>query len=270
MIKNNKMSNEKIPNLVAVGLSEGQALIYETLIKQGSCRAHRIAFLTGLSRQLCYKVLDQLKNLGLVEEKIPAGEKVAVFHPTHPSALEFLVKEKQKELEMTENAFNSVISDLVSSYNVLNKKPNIKFFEGLGGISKMYEDVLRTGQDILLLRSHLDQNIPELRDVVAKQIRSQAKKGIRVRAITPLQEPIMREITKEDPQNLVSRRFLKHHDFSLPSQFIVYGEKVAMTSYESNLVTTIIDNRDISGSFRVIFELLWKQGLEPDQVLREI
>lgn len=253
-------------NLVKIGLNKDQAIIYKTLIDLGPSQAHRVAFESGFKRSFVYKLLKQLEDFSLLESSVPRGEKVMIFSPTHPSKLENIVSHRRNEVIIAENALMDSTDELVSQYNLTNKKPNVRFFEGVSGVRKLYEDVLHDGQDVLLLRSFLDQSIPELKELVNKQIQSQVRQKIKTRAITPIHELSASLLIQNDERNLVSRRFLKEKVFGLNSQIMIFGNKVAMTSYKDTLVTTIIDNVDINQSFRVIFELLWNQAEDPSRL----
>ena len=185
-------------SLKKLGLSETQSLIYSVLSENGSNRAQRVAFYSGLTRPLTYKILKQLIDLGLVEERINSGAKTTIYSVLEPHTLEKFVTDKQQTYQEAKYTYDNSISYLVSKYNLTNKKPNVSFFEGISGLKKLYEEILLDGHDMLLLRSFLDQSVPELKELVDKQIISQIRRNIHTRAITPLREPLLIPLTEND------------------------------------------------------------------------
>jgi len=270
-VKNGGGKNSSLVDaLLKIGLNEDQSKTYEFLVENGPSRAHKIASQSGLTRQLTYKILGQLIEMGLVEQNLLQNVKVSVFFITPPQILEKMVDKKKSDFTGASLAYEDVVSHITSQYNLVNKKPNIRLFEGIEGIIKIYDDVLREKKDILLIRSYLDQSIPELKDVVAKQISNQVRLGIKTKAITPvIVSPDISNLVAPDTANLVTRRFIKIEEFSSPSQVIIYSNRIAITSYKSSLITTVIENDDINQSFRVLFELLWKNAIEPNDLVKK-
>ncbi len=251
--------------LLAAGLTADQIIIYELLVEHGPIRAQRLAFLSGFSRPLVYKVLDQLIS-GNLAEKLPApDEKISMFAITNPQIIENLIEHKREDYEKARGLLDAHFSELVSKYNLNSGKPNVRFFEGAGGVIRLYKDILTERKDILLFRSFLDQTNSQSKNEVAKQIKAQASRGIHTRAITPFDKEIggAKELTKDDESLLVERRLIDSDKFCLPAQIIVYGNKTALTSYNEHTITTITENKDMADSFRVLFELVWAQGMHP-------
>lgn len=119
-------SDEKI--LMDAGLSEEQAIIYNTLLDKGSMKAGPIASWTGIKRGLVYKVLDQLIILGLVIKTENEGA-VAIFSPTHPSRLIEILDKKERDLELTKDIVSSSLGSLSSKFNLLHGKPTVQFLK---------------------------------------------------------------------------------------------------------------------------------------------
>lgn len=263
--------NQVDVSLIRLGLTEHQSLVYRTLVDLGPSRAFKVSLNSGLKRALTYKVLDQLKTLGLVESKESEGSKIVTFQVTHPAKIEELIQKKREVVSEAENAYIEIIQSLTSSYNTANKKPNVVFWEGLGGLKRVYDDILLERKDILLFRSSFDITHQESRDLIRETIKRQVNRGIHTRAITPLIEPANKAYTvAKDKDNLVTRRFIKIKDFNMPAQVIIYGDKVAITSYREHLMTTIIENKDIRDSLVIIFELVWSQGIIPEDIFGKI
>ena len=121
------MENNSI--LIEAGLSEEQAIVYDALLEKGPQRASNLSKWTGIKRGLTYKILEQLKNMGLVEEKGGKGT-VAVFIASHPSLLLGNIERREKELSLSKEMLSHSLGGLVSKYNLIVGKPNVQFYEG--------------------------------------------------------------------------------------------------------------------------------------------
>jgi hypothetical protein len=65
-----------------------------------------------------------------------------------------------------------------------------------------------------------------------------------------------------DSQKLVERRIIQKTRFSLPAQILVWGDNVAIISMKKSKIITVIQNKDISNTFRIIFEYIWDSAEE--------
>lgn len=250
--------------LYRAGLTSDQALIYEIFMKNGIMPARKMSLISGLKRPFCYKVIDQLLAFGLIEK---IDKKVALFTPTHPSRLADLISKKQESLDIAKQSINSVLGNLVSDYNLYSGKPNVRFFEGIAGVEAVYDDILLEKKNILLFRSPFDSDQPALEKLVMKQIEKQVEAGIHTKAITPLVEDSIKTAIALDEKKLVTRCLVPKDLFMIPAQVIVYGDKVAITSYKDFFVTSIIQNPDIAETFSIMFNFIWNQTVQESQKL---
>lgn len=243
-------------SLTLAGLTKDQASIYEVLVKHGTMPASRISRLSPVSRTLTYKVLGELGVLGLIEKREEPGQ-VATFAPEHPLKLKELIEKKREAATDAQTAMEGIFGKLLSDFNLMSGQPGIRIMEGVAGVAELYEDICREKKDLLLIRSPLDEHRTELGSLVGKQLKAQAHLGIHVRALTPLVPETVMSIEHHDTSRLVERRIIPKYLFDIPAQLIVYGDRVALTSYEGQLITTIIQNSAIEKTFRILFEYIW-------------
>lgn len=267
MSKKKSKINKLDEHLISIGLTPYQSIVYRTLIDIGPSRAYKISLKSGLKRALTYKILDQLEKIGLIASEEGEKTKIITFKVTNPVRIERLIQNKRENVSEAENAYSEIIQDLTSAYNTTNKKPSVTFWEGEVGLKKVYDDILQENKDLFLFRSNFDTSHQISRDLIRESIKKQVSKGIKTRAITPLIEPTNRAYTvAKDKGNLVTRKFIQVKDFNIPAQILIYGDKVAITSYREQLMTTIIENRDIKETFTTIFELLWSNSIDPEEI----
>jgi len=238
--------------LIDAGLSKDQAAIYTSLLDSGSRNAKMISTKTGIGRTLAYKVLEQLISMGLVERRGDVG-KIAFFRAAHPIKIKNMLETEKQRNELASDAFAKSYGMLASQYNLLAGKPHVRFLEGIEGLREMYADILETGQDIKLFRSFLDHKNPEVTKILREHIHRQASQGIRVKMVGPLRHDVsVEELKKKDKERLVTRKTIKE-GFLMPSQIILYGNKVSITDFQ-NLIITIIENQCVKDSFERMFD----------------
>lgn len=242
--------------LLQIGLDKNQSAVYEALIKNGLLPARAIAIKSGVSRQLTYKALDELVEMGLVEKK-DEPKKVARFEPLHPLVLKTILEKRLDAAQSAKVALDGVLANLISRFNMVQGQPGVRVIEGTRGIEELYEDILNEAKPLLLLRSFLDDTRSELASLVAKQLRDQVRVGIHTRALTPPEAVPENEWRQWDQNNNVERKIIARELFEIPAQIIIYADKVAITAYEPNLITTIIENSAIQKTFSILFELIW-------------
>lgn len=258
----------KIAELIKTGLSEDQAEVYLALLSRGRTTASKLRPFTSLSRPMLYRILDELIELKLVSKE-DAPQMVSLFEATHPVTLRELLEKKREEVYTREKALENVLTPLISDFTALSGKPGVRILQGLHGVSELYEDILNEGKDIQLIRSPLDDTFPDLNKLVLTQINEQVKLGIKTFAITPFVDETPEEIRQVDENNLVDRRLISLEKLDMPAQIIIYADKVAITAFDQELMTTIIQNPAISNSFRLMFTFMWESLEIENEKLRQ-
>lgn len=245
-----------VQTLTQAGLTKEQAQIYEVLIKNGPLPASRIHHKTPFKRGLVYKLLDQLADAGLVAKKDEVG-KVSIFEPAHPLKLVELAEKKEEQARNAQTALESIIDSLTSEFNLAVGKPGIRTYEGLIGIKKTHEEILRHAKNLKIFASNIDAKNDEIAELIRDQTNKQRRLGITTQALVA---GVPGEVHVVDRQHLdslgISIKKIPH--LQLPSQIIIFEDFVAISSFDTELVTTIIQNNAISKSFKIIFDILWE------------
>ncbi|MEI8327855.1 MAG: helix-turn-helix domain-containing protein [Candidatus Taylorbacteria bacterium] len=246
--------DEKI--LIDIGLTKEQSRIYIFLLENGLCNARVISLKTNLGRALCYKVLTQLVQRGIITKRDDLG-KISMFFPVHPSRIRIILEEEKQRSDQANVIFNDSFGMLSSKFNLLSGKPNIRFLEGLEGLKEMYGDILAEGKDIKLIRSPLDHQNIDTANVLRSHIEKQAKMGIKVKLIGPKRGDIAVDVLMEkDKTRNVTRRTIPE-GFLIPSQIIIYGDKVSITDFKGGLIITIIENPAVRETFEKMFDYMF-------------
>jgi len=251
-----KIENSSLSILEGVGLSAEEAAIYQSLLSQGPQGASQLAKNTSVKRTYVYAVCKSLAKRKLVTVKHKG--RASLFSPLSPDQLTLLAEnQKQQALQASLN-LDALLPQLKSAYTLKRHQPTITYFEGYTGVQKIYDDIIATGQDMILLRSVYDHDTPEMNTLIDRQISRQVAANIHVRTITPL-EPVYTRYTylMLDQPRLVERHITQKFHLSLHSQIIIYGRKVAVMSLKNELIGMIIDNQDIAQTLKTVFDALW-------------
>ena len=203
---------------------------------------------------------ERLIELELVEKRENIG-KVTFFAPRHPKQLKELADRRKVELEQSSLGLRTAFGLLVSQFNALQDKPNIRFYEGEEGIKEVYGDILKTGTDIMIITSPIHEGRQEVLHLIKEQVKKQAEQNIKTRAITPHHEGKIAALpVEEDEKHLITRKIVPTEKLNIPVQIIVYGDKVAITNFKESLITVLVESKYIAETFRIMFEYMWERS----------
>ena len=244
--------------LTEAGLDEVESKTYMTLLDNGPLTILELSKKGNLKRTNLYNILNELENKNLVK-KDPSSK--IRYIPNPPEEINKLFEYKEQLISHAKLNFEILVDNLNSRYYLSENKPLITIKEGVNGLKYLYDDVNNTGKDILLIRSHFDATRPEVRKMTATQIVAQVKRGVRSKVLNPISHSQVKEAKKlyekYDTARLVEERFVLEPKMVLPSQILIYGDKTSMTTIKESIITTIIDNPDITQTFRTLFSFMW-------------
>ncbi|KKQ35826.1 MAG: hypothetical protein US50_C0004G0015 [Candidatus Nomurabacteria bacterium GW2011_GWB1_37_5] len=242
--------------LKKLGLTGDQAKIYETLLKSPAMPARLIAKNARVGRELAYVVLGQLSSIGLAE-KIESGGRIALFRALHPREIKKLVSQREKDANQAKETYENIFQSMTSDFNTAHHRPNVRFYEGVEGLKETYKEILDEAKEVFVLRSLHDHQDKEVAELVAGQIKKQAEAGINSYVLSPALPHMQKAAYMMNLERKITRKILPKEKFTLPAQVIIFGNKVSITSFQKEMITTIVENSAIAQTFRVIFNNLW-------------
>lgn len=152
-----------ISELMEIGLTNGEARVYISLLKLGSSKVGSIVRDSRVSHSIVYDVLERLIMKGLVSF-ILIGD-IRHFNAVEPYRLQDYVQKKEKKIKLQKDKANRIIPDLVSRVNERRndgsssskrRRRRRRRNEEIGGVENNHAEVfkgdkgLRTAYDILL------------------------------------------------------------------------------------------------------------------------
>jgi sugar-specific transcriptional regulator TrmB len=248
--------NEKI--LLGLGLTKVQSEILDCLLQNGSQKASDIAKRTKRPRGVAYKGLEELIVLGLaIKKEAKAG--ITVFAAEHPSNLERVLDQKEKDLVKTKSAFAASLPDLISAFNLANNKPGVRFYEGEEGIRKVLDDTLESKTEIyMILNKDALSKEEEFNKLNSEYKIKREKTGIIKKIIRVGKEPFHEENTGENYEKITEIRYLDEEASPFKASVQIYNNKISyQVTDQGKMISIIIDDKNIYELHKFIFESLW-------------
>jgi len=242
--------------LIQAGLSPKEAEIYQILLESGQVPANKILPLTKLKRTTVYSVLLELEKKGLIEKDESRG--LAEFRTKHPFALKEYLDNQANRIQKTNAKLDFVLPNFINLYSKTQNKPGVRYLEGVEGFKKIYHDILETQSDICVFSSPADKTTPAMEKIINDNILKQKKQNIRTRALVRDVSISSKQIIQNLSKNLIEIHMIPNESLGMPSQILIYGNKVAITSLKNEIFSTLIENNNISLSLKMIFEYIWQ------------
>jgi len=245
-----------LQTLTEIGFTTPQAKAYITLIKSGPITPPELAQKISESRSNTYKILDRLVEMGVVS-KAKVGKKL-MFRPENPIALENSIRQTRNQILEREQHIKATMPTLLSYFYTFSDQPGIRFFKGKDEVKEVFNDMLRTGKSIYLIRSPADVEFYNEKFFEAFR-KKRAQRGITTHALTP-DVPSAVHDPQVDSANKFIRTWIPKDAYTAAVEWNIYGDKIAVISYGEEAVATIIESPQIAASFRQLFALMAKSG----------
>lgn len=243
------MNNELQKELLAAGLSENEAAIYLAALELGETTVSRLARKAGIKRTSAYLVIESLKEKGLISSL--KKESAAVFFAEDPRKIHEILEERKQKIDR-------IMPQLLAFTNLIDRKPEIKFYEGDEGIKEILKDILRY-PDSEVLGWISEDYVKYFKEdfFINHFIPKRVEKKISARTIAP-ENPTIREIVgKTEATSIRRTKFIASDKFNLSIEMHIYGKnKVGLLSCGEE-IGLIIRSQKIHDSLKSIFEIMW-------------
>ena len=234
------MNNEILKE---IGLQDSEIKVYLSLLKLKEATASQITQYTGLHRSNVYDIIEKLKERGLVSFIIK--NNVKYFRASSPERILDYLKEKEEKIKL-------ILPELISISKEKEENIKVEIYKGKEGIKTILSDILKENKDYLLFgRLKFEELLP----IYVKQfIKQLNEKNISEKAILEKGTKIIS--AKKHHYKYISKEFL------FPNATIIYGNKIAIFIWQEPYYVILIQNKDLSVSYKIHFNLLWKVAKE--------
>ena len=228
-------------------LTETEYEVYLVLVRAGRSPANQIIKLMKLHRGTVYDIINRLIQKGLVSY-IDINKK-RYYNASRPERLLEIIKEKEAEIESSEKLVKKLVNDISKMELIKKGERIVEVYESKKGLRTLMQDLLTVKeflgiggeiqfQEILPVYTRLWANEREKKKVFAKILTTKSGRS-------KWKYNKLRRIPKE---------------FMLPNPTIIYGDKVAILSFEERPLSIImIESKNIALTYRNHFNLLWKR-----------
>lgn len=241
-----------VDKLKKAGLDEPEIKVYLACLELGETSISRIAQKSGIKRTTTYLVVESLRQKGLISA-IKKKNKTR-FYAEDPRKIKEQMEENIKEVELA-------IPELLAMANFIDKKPNIRYFEGKNGIKDLFKDILKyPNSEVLEWYSEAYVTDFEEEFFTDYFTPKRIAKKIWVRAILPDNE-IIRKLIINNEKQLRRTKLLNPEKYHIKIEINLYGpNKVSIISFKEEM-GLLIESQKIHESLKNIFELMWSADL---------
>ena len=234
--------------LINLGFKKHQASIYLACLKLGLATPSEIAKKAGVVRPYFYDLIEDLLKDGLIIQTIKGKRKY--FYAESP---EKIFQNQQNKLKMIEE----FLPQLKSVYNISSTKPRVSFYEGGGGISKVYDDALNNKGEITAFTTEKFL-LADGKELSSDYIQKRVRAKIPLRVIGPASKELI-ELKNKDEKELRQTKILPQEIFTSDIEIGIYGNKVDFINFNKEF-GLIIESKEIADTMKRIFEIVWSSG----------
>ncbi|HCU31756.1 TPA: hypothetical protein DIC21_03395 [Candidatus Uhrbacteria bacterium] len=240
--------------LINVGFSDKEAAVYLAALQLGLSSIQDIAKKSGVNRATTYLLVDVLIKKGLMGVFVKDGRKF--FAAESPERLISLLRLQRQELEAKEKELTAALPKLQAIYNCEGTKPQIRYLEGVDGVSsvmKFFEETV--GEFIQIVNLDEVEKIQTFFQYQNKHFKSLRQRGVSYRLLAVVDEPDFSKIPIIPGGEV---RLIPADKFPLKGDISVRGNSVFIYSFQEQMMGIVITSADIANTIRQLFNVAWE------------
>lgn len=233
------------------GLQDGEAELYQLLLKRIEATVFQLAQDAAIPRTSTYAALESLKRKGLATSF--KKNNVLYYTPESPRRLLTLLQEQERLI-------NDALPEMEALVSKSQLKPIVRTYSGREGIKLVLENIIETLQ-AKQANELIAMSNPELLEYLPKffpdWIERLVKTGAHRRLLLSEQARKIKSYYQDNRNR--ETRFLPP-DYPYQASFDVYGNKVALFSIRgSEAFAVIIESENVAQMYRALFSFAWDQ-----------
>jgi predicted transcriptional regulator len=255
-----------------LGLTDGEAKVYLSLLKLGSAKVGAIVRDSSISYSKVYDVLQRLSMKGLVSQIVIGNIKH--FNAVEPYRLHEYIKRKEEELNTQKGIIDKIIPQLAEFVkdNRNKKRSSAEIFVGDSGLRTAYE-ILFNNVSTRKKKKDSDDDHDKDKDnddvlryfyphagyhevatpFYSRLYQFQKSKRIKHKGIATIAFKNSKHF-KEVPKDL-NLRFV---NFPLPGTMDILRDKLLIISWNNMAIGILIISEEIAEHFRSYFDRVWE------------
>ncbi len=265
--------NFSISDLIKIGLTKSEAVIYLNLLKKKSFTASEISRLSGISRSKTYEILNQLVKKGLCVEILGGVKK---YSPANPETafngiLQKLQHDYQQEFENKKTLISKLSETLFPFYH--SEKENtdpLDYIQVIRERSRLVEKVeslerMVKYEELAFNKAPYAMNINQ--DSISKREEfNKLKIGITFKSIYEVDDARKLEFLKNIETFISAGEEVKIAN-ELPMKMMIFDEKIVIIAFQDkitskpSLTTMIVEHPDLSKALKETFNMYWQKAI---------
>ena len=256
------MENQVYKDLMTAGLSEKEARVYIASIKLGKSSIQKIAKLSKVNRATTYVLIDILIDRGLMTT-VTEGKK-RYFSVESPAKLSLLYQKERNDLSRKEIALRYLVPQLTEIFENtrggLNSK--VKFYNGEQGLKAYREELIKSKDKKVYLMYNYEQinkyihskyiNPKITSDFIKRKVSKKIETNLLV-STENIEEFKKLKLSSDPNLNIIDISKFKYGEAVDISSF---DNKLFITSLEENLLTVVVQDKNIAHSFKSMFKFV--------------
>lgn len=243
--------------LTKAGLSHNESVVYLYLLEKGHASPPEIGKGTKIILSNLYYVLDSLSGKRLIAGHVKGKRKI--YTARDPLAVLHNLDEEKK-------MFESVIPDLRGLFVSKENKPKVKFYDGAEEAMHIFTLALEAKEEIMGVAStkQLFARMPEVfipNDKVQPFASEIKKRKIFIRdLLTFASDEKAAKRTKQDMGIFYDYKLLPAEYGDIPADILIWNNSVGLISLGKTVFGTVIEDAQLSGILKILFNMAWKQA----------
>ncbi|MGM5488610.1 MAG: TrmB family transcriptional regulator [Nanobdellota archaeon] len=243
------------PDLMGLGLTDGEARVYLALIRLGASTVGPISKESGVTYSNVYDILERLMKKGIASYMLRS--KTKYYQASGPEQLEGYLHKKELEISEQKDRLRSIMPSLLELQKNTTRQ-DAEMFIGIKGIkaayAKLFED-FKTEDENLVFYIHdpaysdiADRTFVDLTEMIGhtrfRAIFSASFRGA--------------EAVEALKHNQKAHYELRYVDFPIPGNMEICGERMLLVSWTDPIIAVLIRSRSMAQHFKDYFESVWQ------------
>jgi HTH-type transcriptional regulator, sugar sensing transcriptional regulator len=240
-------------DLEYLGLSEKEAKVYLAGLSLGKSTVQKISEKAQVNRATTYVIIETLMNKGIVSSI--SEDKKQYFYAENPEKLSLLFREQAMAIQRKHEYLEKILPELKAVKISEREKPTVRYYEGKSGMKVIAEEIFKSNSHKdntmrliysydKLLKMFTDEEILDMRE----------KRTVRdVKAKVIFNDDQGRfNSTKVETLRVDSNKY------NIKADIAVMGNITRMITQNTEPKGLIIENKEISETLSVLFDLAWE------------
>jgi sugar-specific transcriptional regulator TrmB len=245
-------------SLLQIGLSNDQVEVYLLILDNKKISISVICSESGFNRMKVYKILDELKQEGLLEFKKDYKSGIQI---NPPAGIVAKLRTNERQSKRLANNLTEIMPQLLGSF--FNDNHSIcRIFRGKYQLVDLFDEMLdetTVGDVILNTGEGEDFNDLVGKEYILEWMRKRVKKGVILKTLIKKGNKLMISRMSKNKKELRESRILPFEDHDFNGLFSCYGNKLILWDTVLH-EAVVVENQNIHDSFKNLFEKLWQIG----------